>query len=234
MSSGITIEGLKVAYPKHEVLKGVELHFEAQQVNGLVGMNGSGKTTLLRTIFGLKDKQAGSIICDGQELKSNQIAYLETENYFYPKMKGREYLELFKLKNPEYDPLKWNALFDLPLNKLVDEYSTGMKKKLALLGVLALDRPILMLDEPFNGVDLESNEKIKLVLKRLKEEGKTIIITSHIIDSLLSLADNISILHAGSISITAPRYRFSEINEYLTKTISENAQGVIDEIFGNK
>lgn len=234
MRTGITIKGLKVAYPKHEVLKGVNLRFEAEQVNGLVGMNGSGKTTLLRTIFGLKDKQAGSIMNNGMELQSSQIAYLETENYFYPKMKGREYLELFRLKNPEYDPLKWNALFELPLNKLVDEYSTGMKKKLALLGVLALDRPVLLLDEPFNGVDLESNEKIKLVLKRLKEEGKTIIITSHIIDSLLTLADTISILHGGIISITAPHHRFSEINEYLANTISENTQGVIDEIFGNK
>ena len=77
------------------------------------------------------------------------------------------------------------------MDNLVDTYSTGMKKKLALLGVLKLDKPILLLDEPFSGVDIETIETIKILLKKLSKKNKTIVISSHLIDVMANFCDYI-------------------------------------------
>lgn len=228
------LENVNIFYRKNHVIRDLQLEFQEGAINGLVGMNGAGKTTLLKGIFGTKPLKSGSITWQGTKVAANAIGYLETENFFYPKMRASEYLEMFRLSNPKFSPENWNALFELPLDRLVDEYSTGMKKKLALLGVIGLDKPVLMLDEPFNGVDLESNEKIKLVLKRLKEQGKTIIVTSHILETLTSICDQISILYEGAISRTAETQDFDEVSDYLRQTISSSAQEKIDKIFDEK
>jgi len=143
-------------------------------------------------------------------------------------------LEIFKLSNPKFNIENWNALFELPLDKIVDEYSTGMKKKLALMGVIALDRPLVILDEPFNGVDLESNEKIKLVIQKLSELGKTVIITSHILATLTAICHRISVLYDGRIHLSTNSDEFNLIEEYLHNSISENAQSKIDKIFNEE
>lgn len=232
MSDSIHLSSLKLGYGNKAVIAQLNWHIQVGAVNGLVGMNGAGKTTLLRGIYGMLPLQSGERRFPPNLAHGGNMAFLETENYFYPKMKGHEYLSLFKLQNPGYDPEKWNALFELPLNRLVDEYSTGMKKKLAYMGVLALNRPIVMLDEPFNGVDLESNEKMKLVVEKLREQGKTIIVTSHIIDPLLRLCDHMAILHKGQIAIDVPRAQFGDITRYLEETVSNSAREVIDALFG--
>jgi len=228
------IRNLNVSYRKNHVLHDLNLDFAEESINGLVGMNGAGKTTLLRTIFGSKKPDTGSIVWKRETVRPATIGFLETENFFYPKMKGGEYLNIFKLSNPKFNPEQWNALFELPLNKLVDEYSTGMKKKLALMGVIGLDKPILMLDEPFNGVDLESNEKIKLIIQKLKEQGKTIIVTSHILETLTTICDQISILYGGGVDQTASKENFDEVKDFLHRNISENAQSKIDKIFNEE
>lgn len=225
------VQNLNVAYRKNHVLHDLNVNFIDSAINGLVGMNGAGKTTLLRAIFGSKKVDSGSINWNGESIRPSQVGFLETENFFYPKMKGIEYLEIFRLSNPGFVPEHWNELFELPLNKLVDEYSTGMKKKLALMGVIGLDKPILMLDEPFNGVDLESNEKIKLVIMKLKERGKTVIVTSHILETLTSICDQISILAKGQVVRTALKDEFEEVRQFLYTSITDSVQHKIDKIF---
>lgn len=228
------LQNINIHYRKNHVIKDLDLDLKEGGINGLVGMNGAGKTTLLRGIFGVKPLKSGTMLWQDKPLTTRMIGFLETENFFYPKMRASEYLDVFRLSNPKFNPENWNALFELPLERLVDEYSTGMKKKLALMGVIGLDKPILMLDEPFNGVDLESNEKIKLVLKRLQEHGKTIIVTSHILETLTSICDQISILYKGQIDRTASPEAFDEIGDYLRKTISSGAQAKIDKIFNEQ
>ncbi|MFY0671860.1 MAG: ATP-binding cassette domain-containing protein [Bacteroidia bacterium] len=227
------INRLTVAYRKNTVLKDLSVEFKHNEINGLVGMNGAGKTTLLRTIFGTLKANSGSIQLQ-EDSATKPIAFLETENFFYPKIKGGEYLEIFAKKNPSFDSVKWNQLFDLPLNKLIDDYSTGMKKKLALLGVIALDKPIIMLDEPFNGVDLESNEKIKLVLKRLQEKGKTIIVTSHILETLTDICAQITVLFEGKTDYTAFRGDYHNLKAQLNQRITDKASTIIDNIFNDQ
>ena len=206
----IKIDNLKVNYGNNNVLNELCLEISSNTIHGLVGLNGSGKTTLLNTIYGLKSKVLGTIQCNDEDIKRNDIAYLETINYFYPRITGKEYLNIFKTQNPNFDIDKWNTLFELPLNKLIDDYSTGMKKKLALMGIICLNREVLILDEPFNGIDLETVQKIKTLLLKLKTK-KTIIITSHILESLLPICDSISYLNDGKIEFTKKKKNFNEI-----------------------
>ena len=227
----IKIDNLKVNYGNNNVLNELCLEISSNTIHGLVGLNGSGKTTLLNTIYGLKSKVLGTIQCNDEDIKRNDIAYLETINYFYPRITGKEYLNIFKTQNPIFDIDKWNTLFDLPLNKLIDDYSTGMKKKLALMGIICLNREVLILDEPFNGIDLETVQKIKTLLLKLKTK-KTIIITSHILESLLPICDSISYLNDGKIEFTKKKKNFNEIGNDIFAMHQDSLDKKIQELIG--
>jgi ABC-2 type transport system ATP-binding protein len=227
----IKIDNLKVNYGSNNVLNELCLEISSNTIHGLVGLNGSGKTTLLNTIYGLTSKVLGTIQCNDEDIKRNNIAYLETINYFYPRITGKEYLNIFKTQNPNFDIDKWNTLFELPLNKFIDDYSTGMKKKLALMGIICLDREVIILDEPFNGIDLETVQKIKTLLLKLKTK-KTIIITSHILESLLPICDSISYLNDSKIEFTKKVKNFDEIENDIFAVHQDNLDKKIQELIG--
>jgi ABC-2 type transport system ATP-binding protein len=228
----ISITNLVVSYWKNTVLKGLDLNIQSQTIHGLVGLNGSGKTTLLNTIYGLKEKQEGTIHHDSAPIKKSEIAYLESTNYFYPNITGREYLRMFQTQNKNFNIESWNELFELPLNKLVDDYSTGMKKKLAFMGTICLNRAIIVLDEPFNGVDLETVQKIKLLLLKLKEHNKTIILTSHILESLHNLCDFISYLNNGVIQFTKEKKDFGSVEKEIFSVHQDRIDNQIRVLLG--
>ena len=187
----LTINDLTVKYGDHAVLFDFNLHLEAGSVHGLVGLNGSGKTTLLNTIYGLTKKDKGEILYDGHPLIRKKIAFLQTENYFYSTITGMEYLKFFLYYNPQFDLTALLKIFQLPLNELIDTYSTGMKKKLAIMANLILDKEIMIFDEPFNGLDIESVFILTRLIAQMKNRQKTVIITSHIIDTLTPVCDKI-------------------------------------------
>lgn len=227
----IKIDNLKVNYGNNNVLNELCLEISSNTIHGLVGLNGSGKTTLLNTIYGLKSKVLGTIQHKDEAIKRINIAFLETINYFYPRITGKEYLNIFNTQNPNFDIDNWNTLFELPLNKLIEDYSTGMKKKLALMGIICLDREVLILDEPFNGIDLETVQKIKTLLLKLKTK-KTIIITSHILESLLPICDSISYLNDGKIEFTKGKKNFHEIENKIFAMHQDNLDKKIQELIG--
>jgi ABC-2 type transport system ATP-binding protein len=227
----IKIDNLKVNYDNRTVLNELCLEISSNTIHGLVGLNGSGKTTLLNTIYGLKDKLQGTIRYKNEDLKRNNIAYLETINYFYPRITGKEYLNMFKSQNTDFDIEQWNELFELPLNKLIDDYSTGMKKKLALMGILCLNREILILDEPFNGIDLETVHKIKTLLLKLKAK-KTILIASHILESLLPICDSISYVNDSKIEFTYEKKDFDKIENEIFSAHQDKIDKKIQELIG--
>ena len=206
----IIIDNLTVSYQyEKNVLSGLKINLETDKIHGLVGLNGAGKTTLLNTIFGLIKQTAGTINFNNQKINKKQIGYLETENFFYSDITGNEYISLFENKSFELE--NWNEIFELPLNALIENYSTGMKKKLALLGILKLDKPILILDEPFNGLDLETCKVLQLIILRLKEKGKMIIVTSHILESLTTICDEIHYLENGEIKFSKNKDDFHNL-----------------------
>lgn len=224
----IRINDLTVSYEKNEVLKNLSIEFNQHQIHGIVGLNGAGKTTLLRAIYGLKNIDSGEIsIHDGSNKKT--IAFLETVNFFYPKITGFEYLKLINTGN-EKDIELYNSLFDLPLNKLIEHYSTGMKKKLAFMGVLSLKRPVIFFDEPFNGIDLDSYETMKRIIVELSKRDKLILITSHILESLTSICDCIHVLNNKTISKTYLRNEFNQMESDLFKNKDFDIKEVLNKL----
>jgi ABC-2 type transport system ATP-binding protein len=224
----ITIENLNVSYDKkHTVLNSLSLILESNKIHGIVGLNGAGKTTLLNSVYGLIKPDEGRILID--DIKSNKklIGYLETENYFYSNVTGTEHLNIFK--NTRFDTDLWNALFKLPLNDLIETYSTGMKKKLAVLTLLKQDKPVMILDEPFNGLDIETAMVLRSILLNLKEK-KTIIITSHIIETLTNLCDDISYLESGKVKFTKLSSDFEAFEQEIYADIEERNQQLITEL----
>lgn len=225
----ITIKDLSLSYDKKsKVLNSLCLSLSENNIHGIVGLNGAGKTTLLNSIYGLIKIDSGIISSEGKNLTKKDISYLVTENFFYSNITGREYLSLFR--NETFDSDKWNGLFSLPLDQIADGYSTGMKKKLALMGILKQDKPIMILDEPFNGLDIETCRIIRSILLRLKDKGKTIIITSHIIETLTNLCDYIHYLEKGTISYSMEKHDFAEFERELFESIENRNVELITEL----
>lgn len=225
----ITIDNITVAYNNNKkVINNLSLMLEDGLIHGIVGLNGAGKTTLLNTIYGLKKSISGTIERNNSKLNKRNVAYLTTDNFFYTNITGREYLSLFR--NSSFNIDEWNQLFLLPLDTIVEKYSTGMKKKLALMSILKQDKPITILDEPFNGLDIESCRIIRMILLKLKEKGKTVIITSHIIETLTNLCDLIHYLDNGQIKYTRDKSGFTEFETELFAKIENDNSAIIEKL----
>jgi ABC-2 type transport system ATP-binding protein len=195
-----------------KILNGLSLQLVPGEKHGILGVNGAGKTTLFRLLSGQMKPNAGTITHQDLPLRREQVSFLEAEPYFYPYMTGMEYLRFI---NDQPDQIeRWNSLFDLPLPHYAEEYSTGMKKKLGLIGVLLQEnRPLLILDEPFNGVDFESNEIIMSVLKQNYTSTRTVLISSHILPTLTRICQRISVLQNGCINRTYEQSEFRELEK---------------------
>ena len=220
----ISIQDLTVGYQKGiNIIDSLDLTIYDCTINGIVGLNGAGKTTLFNSIFGLIPHENGQLLFNGQPITKKEMSYLPTENYFYPFITGREYLSLFDGSDID----RWNPLFKLPLDTTIDAYSTGMRKKLALLGVIRQNKPVILLDEPFNGLDIESSHLLKLILQQLKDAGKTLIISSHIMESLTNICDCIHYLESGNIKLSCNKEQFIELETMLNSVIESDNVGLI-------
>jgi ABC-2 type transport system ATP-binding protein len=210
----IVVENLSKSFGTKKVLENINLNLEKGKVYGIVGENGSGKTTLFKCIAGL-EKHEGAIFCDYGNPK-DFLGYLQTEPYFFSKITGSEYLRLLcNARNIACKDFKEKNIFDLPLDEYAFKYSTGMKKKLALTAVLLQENKLFILDEPFNGVDIQSNIIIAEIIHKLKEMGKTILISSHIFSTLNETCDEIFLLKEGSFIKRVMKHEFSILENEL-------------------
>ena len=209
----IYIKDLSKAYGKTRVLDNLSVSYESGKIYGLVGENGAGKTTLFNCIMGVIDY-------DGEIRKSSNMAvgYMPAESFFYSLITGKEYLEFcVKAKGKKMDAEaidSLNKVFQLPLERFASDYSTGMKKKLALMSLLL----------PFNGVDLYGCIQLKRIIRELKGKEKTVIISSHLINTLHELCDEIDFLNNHTIrkryiqvSIDEIEQDILESNNYIEK-----------------
>jgi len=208
----ITINKLFKAYGKHPVLQDVNLELEPGKVYGLVGENGAGKTTLFRCIAGL-EPYLGQIDSPFNPLK-NHLGFLQTNPVFMSKITGWEYLKLLcSARNRTEDDFEQQNIFELPLDQYAEYYSTGMKKKLALMGILLQGNEIFILDEPFNGVDIHSNMLITEIIQKLKSSGKIVLISSHIFSTLRDSCDKIHLLKEGRITKSVEKASFTALEK---------------------
>ncbi|WP_198664858.1 ATP-binding cassette domain-containing protein [Lewinella sp. IMCC34191] len=210
----MVVRNLTRSFGTMPVLRGVDLDLPAGTVHGIVGHNGAGKTTLFRCLAGLLDCR-GDIQPRPAEVRT-RIGFLPTDPSFPSYVTGWEYLKLCCAARqlPTEDFADQN-LFDLPLDRYAEDYSTGMKKKLALFGLLVQQNDLYLLDEPFNGVDIQSNLLMQALLRRLRERGKTVLLSSHVFAGLRENCDAINVLRDGRIERTVSPDAYDSLEKEL-------------------
>jgi ABC-2 type transport system ATP-binding protein len=212
----IIIRNLSKQFGTKEVLKNININFDKGKVYGIVGENGAGKTTLFRCIAGLEDYK-GEITADLKPLK-NYLGLLLTEPFFFSKITGTEYIRLLcNARDKDITDIASRNIFDLPLNEYAAVYSTGMKKKLAITAILLQGNEYFIFDEPFNGVDIQSNIIIAEIIHKLKALHKIVIISSHIFSTLSDTCDEIHLLNNGTFIKSVERNEFSILEAEMKK-----------------
>lgn len=210
----IKVTNLSKSFGKKQILNSINFEMKPGKVYGIVGKNGAGKTTIFNCLLGLES-------CDGEVQYSkgplkNVTGFLPTDPYFLSFLTGKEYLQLMvNARGVQIESITSKNLFDLPLHRYAEHYSTGMKKKLALTGILLQKNEVYILDEPFNGVDIESNLIINELIKRLKEANKSILLSSHIFSTLQDNCDAIHYLEEGRLSEAYGKDQFVSIEDRL-------------------
>ncbi len=187
----LIIESLSKRYGNVTVLENVNLHYSSGTLNGIIGKNGAGKSTLFNCI-------AQNIPFNGNIERKNikTIGMLSANPYMFPRITGYEFIRFAlsakKRRENRQKTEKYNRLFELPLNKYAENYSTGMLKKLHLLALLLQENDLLLLDEPFNGLDIQSSIYLSEILKEMRHFDSVILISSHDISHLLKISDTIT------------------------------------------
>jgi heme exporter protein A len=207
----VEVEDLRFTFGVGEVLKGVTIGVRPGSFFTIFGPNGAGKTTLLKIVAGLLKPSSGAVRVAGVDARRDPnalrrlIGVISHHPYLYPQLTGRENLEFFAklygLKDPEASVGQIAEELELgPLmNREVSAYSRGMQQRLAV-GRALLHRPrLLLLDEPFTGLDYHAREKLEAFLRGLNDGERTAIMTTHDVDEGLGLSDRVAVLAGGKI-----------------------------------
>lgn len=217
----IEIKKLNKHYGHNHILKDININLSPGNVYGIVGQNGAGKTTLFNCIAKI-ERFSGEIISPFKNLK-NHIGLLDTNPIMMTRTTGWEYLKLYSIaRHIQYDDFEKHNIFDLPLNQYCANYSTGMKKKLAFMAILLQKNQIYILDEPFNGVDIQSNIIFIEIIERLKKTNKTVLISSHIFSTLKQTCDLIFPIKDGSIKQIIKPEEYDLLESSMHKEIISN------------
>lgn len=202
-------------YKEDLVLKDIDISFEKGKTYGIVGLNGAGKTTFFNLMAGFIKSTDALFLYDGRPILRSDIAFIDTDLFFYSKLTAREFLSVFPNANTGYDEEKLAQLFKFPLDGFMEEFSTGMKKKLMLQSQIKQNKNIYILDEPFNGLDLETNKILEVIMTILNERGKTVLVSSHILDPLLAVCHQIHYLKEHTIFKSYEKEQFPLIEHEL-------------------
>jgi ABC-type multidrug transport system, ATPase component len=209
----VKISNLVKKYSNITVLNNITLTLNEGEIIGFIGPSGSGKTTLVKSIIGMENVDNGSIELLGKKIPNlkvlNDIGYMAQSDALYEELTGKENLEFFcKLYRLSKSQVKsrieyTSKLVNLQneLSKKVSNYSGGMKRRLSLAISLIQDPTLLILDEPTVGIDPKLRFSIWEELKSLKSEGKTIIVTTHVIDEA-EKCDKLVLIREGNIIAT--------------------------------
>ena len=198
-------------YHSQTILKNVTITIEGAGIYGLVGKNGQGKTTLFRCVLGLENYIGNSLIND-KKIALQNVAWCPSEPTLYEDLTANEFYDFYR-NLLDLDTTNSESLFEIPKNKLIKEFSTGMKKKVYLNAIFQKEYPVYFLDEPFNGLDLESNYILMRYLVQ-KSKQSIIIISSHIMDILYNNCTDIFIVKDKNI-MKFKKENFNQIEKTL-------------------
>lgn len=207
MEQIIRIENVSKSFGTEEVIKDISLSFEKGSIYGLIGRNGSGKTVLLKMIVGFVKPSKGRILVEDKEIgKDTDFAdniglIIETPGFLggYSGYKNLEYLAGIRKRigKEEIRESMERVGLDPDSRKKVRKYSLGMRQRLGIAQAMMENPDILLLDEPMNGLDTQGVEDVRSILLQLKEEGKTIILSSHNREDIEILCDEVYEMEKG-------------------------------------
>ena len=209
----IECKNVSKSFGEKVALDNVSVDIPKGQIFGLLGPNGAGKTTLIRIINRITIPNSGTVLFDGRPITQDdveKIGYLPEERGLYRKMKvGEQAMYFAQLKGMSYreaqDELKkWFIRFGIESwwNKKVEELSKGMAQKVQFITTVVHKPKLLILDEPFSGFDPVNAQVIREEILRLKEEGSTIILSTHNMESVEELCDSIALINKSHVVIT--------------------------------
>src|SRR3989442_11961771 len=214
--SAVSLQGLTKRYGNLVAVNNLNLEANQGEILGFLGLNGAGKTTTLRILLDLLRPNAGKAFILGHDCQADGLSaraltgYLPAELGIYSDLTGRELLDF--LAGLDRKPLDQTyrrelqerlELGDKDLRRKLREYSTGMKRKLGLLQALQADSPLLILDEPTEGLDPLMQESFYELLAELKRRGRTVFMSSHVLSEVARVCDRVALLRKGELALLA-------------------------------
>ncbi|MFF2146049.1 ABC transporter ATP-binding protein [Kitasatospora sp. NPDC058190] len=208
MTKAITLSGLRKAFGRTTALDGLDLTVETGEVHGFLGPNGAGKSTTIRVLLGLLRADSGSARLLGKDPWSDavelhrRLAYVPGDVELWPNLTGGQAIDLLSRLRGRLDRRRRDELierFALDPTKKGRSYSKGNRQKVAIVAALASDAELLLLDEPTSGLDPLMEVVFQDVVRQAKEQGRTVLLSSHILDEVEKLGDRVSIIRHGRV-----------------------------------
>ncbi len=209
----LEVRGLCKRYSRIPAVEGVSFTIKPGEILGYLGPNGAGKSTTVKVLTGLIEATEGEIFFNGQNVKTDftafqrRIGYVPEEPHLYPHLSGREYLQLVgrlrglqrKILEPRMDGML--RLFSLweDRHSALSSYSKGMRQKILLSAALLHNPELLILDEPFSGLDVTTAMVLRRLLRALADEGKMIFYSSHVLEVVEKVCSWVLILRKGKV-----------------------------------
>jgi polyether ionophore transport system ATP-binding protein len=206
MTAAISVSGLVKTFGATRALDGLELAVASGEVHGFLGPNGSGKTTTIRILLGLLRADAGEArLLGGDPWRDavslhRRLAYVPGEVNLWPNLSGGEAIDLLASLRGGFDPARRDELlerFQLDPTRRCGAYSKGNRQKVALVAAFASDVELLVLDEPTSGLDPLMEEVFQGLVRELRHEGRTVLLSSHILAEVEALCDRVTIIRLG-------------------------------------
>ena len=209
----IEIKNVTKKYGNKKAVDNVSFNVEDGDIFAFIGHNGAGKTTLIKSIVGIHDFDEGDILIDGMSIKEKPVeckklmAFVPDNPETYEHMKAIDYInficDMYEVDTETRKKRieKYSKLFEMEnkLNDTIDSYSHGMKQKIVLISALAHDPKILIMDEPFVGLDPKAVFDVKEVLNEMVKEGKIVFYSTHILDVAEKLCSRVAIIKNGKL-----------------------------------
>ena len=209
----IIIKNLSKSYGNKQVLKSVDLKISDGDIYAFVGSNGAGKTTTIKCMLGILPFDSGDVLYDGTSIKDEplkikqDIAYIPDNPDIYEHLTGYEYLSFIadmyeidaKTKNDNIRKYAKLLEIDTKLNDRIGSYSHGMRQKIVIIAALIHNPKVIIMDEPFVGLDPLSTHTLKEIMKELTKDGKIIFFSTHVLDVAEKLCNKIAIIKNGKI-----------------------------------
>lgn len=203
----LEVVNIEKSYGKKKILHDISFSIEKGQIKALVGPNGSGKTTLMNTVTNLLKRDGGQVLVDGKEFKDekifNHISFFKDENILDENLYGMDYLNyiknVYKRTKDDVDRVIKEIGIESFVKSKTGSYSLGMKKKLMLAMDFLPQRDIILLDEPLSGLDPTSVIKMMALIKKKAKDGQGILISSHSLNDIDEITNNILFLKDGKI-----------------------------------